>query len=397
MNTPDKLSLPEFIGLIAMTFAMVAFSIDAMLPALPTIGAEISPDDINRAQLVLTSFVFGMGIGTFFTGPLSDSFGRKPVIFGGTIIFVIGAALASQATSIESMFAARCIQGFGVAGPRIVAVAIVRDQYQGRQMASILSYVMLVFSIVPAVAPAFGALIIDAYGWRAVFLSFIIFAVIVIGWMMIRQRETLPVAKRVPFKFNRQIRAVKECFGIRIFALSTLAQVVAYAVLFGTLSSVQQIFDQTYGRAESFPLWFALIALISSMASIINARFVITLGMRKMAGVGYGIVAVLSFCVLISGFSGVPFWLYLCLTTGTFFMAGLVIGNLNALAMEPVGHIAGLASSIIGATATISGVLIAIPIGLLFNGTPVPLAAATFILSSAGVILIATYMKSSDI
>lgn len=389
ITTPRRLALPEFIAMMAMVFAMVAFSVDGMLPALPEIGAVISPDDINKAQVVLTSFIFGMGIGTFFTGPLSDAYGRKPVIFFGTVLYVIGALLASVSNSFETMVAARVIQGLGVAGPRVVALAIVRDIYNGRQMASILSYTMLIFTLVPAVAPAVGAVIIAFFGWRAVFLGFVIFGVLVIGWLMIRQPETLAPENRKPFRLPRLIAATKECFANRTFTLSTAAQVLSFAMLFSTLSSTQQIMFDSYGLNETFPAWFALIALLAGSASILNARFVMRLGMRRMAGLGYANVTILSSIVLMAAaLGGIPFWLYIVWTTSLFFMAGLVIGNLNALAMEPVGHIAGLAASIIGAFATVAGVIIAVPIGLAFDGTAVPLAIGALVLSALGIIVV---------
>jgi DHA1 family bicyclomycin/chloramphenicol resistance-like MFS transporter len=276
-----------------------------------------------------------------------------------------------------------------VAGPRIVALAIVRDLYSGRQMASILSYTMMIFTLVPAVAPAVGAVIIAFFGWRAVFIGFVVFGVLAIGWLLIRQPETLPPERRKPLRIPALISATKECFSNKTFALSTAAQVLAFAMLFATLSSTQQIFFDSYGLADTFPAWFALIALLAGSASILNARLVGRLGMRRMAGIGYGLVTALSSIVLIAGaIQGVPFWLYVIWTTSLFFMAGLVIGNLNALAMEPVGHIAGLAASIIGAFATVIGVIIAVPIGLAFNGTPVPLAVGTFFLSALGIVFL---------
>lgn len=389
MSTSKRLPLPEFIALIAMNFAMVAFSVDGMLPALPEIAAEISPDDRNRAQLVLTSFMLGMGVGTLFAGPLSDTFGRKRIIFLGGVLFVAGAWLAAQAQTMDQMIAARILQGIGVAGPRIVTLAIVRDLYDGRRMAQIMSYAMLIFTLVPAIAPYLGAFIIDAYGWRAVFLAFILFCLIVTGWVMVRQPETLTQERRRPFKLGALWQATKECFSNRAFTLSTAAQVMTYGILFSELSSVQQIFDQIYGRAETFPEWFALVALLGGIASIINARLVMALGMRRMIEIGMGGQTVLSVIVLICAVtSGVPFALFLMWTVSIFFMAGLVIGNLNALAMEPVGHIAGLASSVIGSVSTMLGVCLAAPIGLMFNGTMIPLAMGIMILSAAGFLII---------
>ncbi|SFR49677.1 multidrug effflux MFS transporter [Litoreibacter janthinus] len=390
MNRPTRrLSQPEFIALIALTFAMVAFSTDSMLPALPEIAQALTPDNPNRAQLVLTSFILGMGIGTLFTGPLSDRFGRKPVILGGAVLFVIGAAMAGQAETMETMLASRIVQGLGVAGPRIVAIAIVRDLYEGRSMAAIMSYAMMIFTLVPAVAPLLGSYIIAYLGWRAVFYSFVLFAFVVIGWLMIRQPETLPPEARRPFKPSALLAAMKECFSYRVFTLSTSVQILAYGMLFGCLSSTQQIFETTFDRGAEFPFWFALIALIAGTASIINARLVVRLGMQRMISFGLGMQIAFSLAVLMATvFGNVPFALYIIWTISLFFMAGLVIGNLNAMAMEPVGHIAGLASSVIGAVATILGVAIAAPIGLAFNGTPLPLAIGTALLSTLGFVLV---------
>ncbi|GFE66908.1 multidrug effflux MFS transporter [Litoreibacter roseus] len=384
-----RLPLPEFIALIAMSFAMVAFSIDAMLPALPDIAAEISPENVNNAQLVLTSFVFGLGIGTFFTGPLSDSLGRKPVILGGAALYVAGAILAAQAQTIEVLIASRVLQGLGAAGPRVVAVAIIRDLYEGRQMARIMSYAMMIFTLFPAVAPLIGLGIINLAGWRAIFAAFVLFAAILVVWISLRQPETLPPEARRPFRIKALKAAVIECFRCRIFVLSTATQALSFGMLFGCLSSTQQIFDQVYGRGDSFPLWFAGIALVAGTGSILNARLVLLLGMRLMIMAGF--VAQLTFSVGIVALAtviDVPFLPYLIWTTSIFFMAGMVIGNLNALAMEPLGHIAGLAASVIGAVATVLGVCIAVPIGLAFNGTPLPLAFGTLVLSALGVLII---------
>jgi DHA1 family bicyclomycin/chloramphenicol resistance-like MFS transporter len=385
----QRLSQPEFIGLIAMLFAMVAFSIDAMLPALPDIAAEISPDAPNRAQLILTSFVFGMGLGTLVTGPLSDRFGRKPVILCGAALYILGAAVAWQASTLNEMLAARVVQGLGVAGPRVVALAIIRDIYEGRRMAQIMSYAMMIFTLVPAIAPFMGAIIIDAFGWRMIFAAFIAFCLIATTWLALRQPETLPPERRQPFAPRTLARATRECFSHRIFTLSTLTQALTFGMLFGTLSSIHALFDNTFGRGDSFPAWFALIAVIGGSASIINARLVIALGMRRMIQMGLGGLTCLSAIVALTGLvATIPFALFMLWATAIFFMVGLVIGNLNALAMEPLGHIAGLAASVIGASSTVLGVVLAIPLGLAFNGTPVPLAIGLSLLSFTGFLLI---------
>ncbi|MEM1079537.1 MAG: multidrug effflux MFS transporter [Pseudomonadota bacterium] len=381
---PPRLSQPEFIALMAMLFATIAFSIDAMLPALPEIAAELTPDDVNRAQLIVTSFVFGMGFGTLLAGPLSDSFGRKPVIVAGALLYCVAAALAWAAQSLELALVARLVQGIGAAGPRVVAIAMVRDLYVGRHMARIMSLVFLIFALVPAIAPSLGALIIHLAGWRAIFAAFIGFAVFSVGWMMIRQPETLPLDARRPLSLREVARNVAEVLSDRVVRLSILAQTMAFGTLFATLSSTQPVFDVTFGEATHFHLWFAAIAVLASSASAINARLVVRLGMRRMVrSVLTGQIAISTTFLLVS-WVGWPdalhLWAYFLWVTSVFFMAGMTLGNLNAIAMEPMGHIAGTAASVVGSVSTMGSVLLAVPIGLMFNGTPVPGVAGVLVL-----------------
>lgn len=382
MKHPVKrLHQTEFIALMAMLFATIAVSIDAMLPALPEIGAELSPANLNQAQLILTSFVMGMGVGTFFTGPLSDAFGRKPVMIGGAALYILAAAAAWAAPSLEMMLISRVVMGLGAAGPRVVAMAMIRDIYGGRDMARILSIVMMIFSLAPAVAPTVGHYIIEAFGWRAIFVVLIGFCVTATLWLAARQPETLVVEKRRPLNVKAMIAATIEVFSIRTTRLSIMIQTLTYGALFSSLSSTQQIFDITYGQGDVFHLWFAVIAVIAASASLLNAKFVGRLGMRAIIRATFMAQIVLSSALVIVSLTGGPYWLtfgmFIIWTIGVFMQAGLTIGNLNALAMEPVGHIAGLAASIISALSTVGAVLIAAPIGLAFNGTPLPMAAGT--------------------
>ncbi|MEY8838665.1 MFS transporter, partial [Cribrihabitans sp. XS_ASV171] len=266
-----RMSRPEFIALTAMMFATIAFSVDAMLPALPEIGHELSPGDVNRAQLILTSFVLGMGLGTFFTGPLSDTFGRKPVIFGGAVIYIAASAVAWASSSLELLLAARLVQGLGAAGPRVVAMAVVRDLYAGRQMARIVSIAMMIFTIFPAIAPLLGAGIIALTSWRGIFAAFILFSLTSVLWMSIRLPESLPPEKRRPFRPHLLLGALREMFAHPTVRLSIIVQTFCMGVLFTMLTMVQPVYDVIYDRAESFPVWFGLIAIIAGSASLLNA------------------------------------------------------------------------------------------------------------------------------
>ena len=373
----------EFIALLAMLFATIAFSIDAMLPALPEIGEALTPTDLNRAQLVVTSFVLGMGIGTFFTGPLSDSFGRKPVVLGGAALYIAMSALAAQAESLELLLAARVLQGLGAAGPRVVALAIVRDLHSGRDMARIMSFVMMVFTLFPALAPSIGAFIIHLAGWRGIFGVFIFFATVSSLWLMLRLPETHPAEKRRPFSFAVIGAATRELLGHEVVRISIAVQALVFAMLFSMISTVQQIYDISFGHGDSFPLWFGGVAILAASGSVLNATLVMRLGMRFLVTTMLAIQSVMAGIALVLfafGLTGpIGFAAFLVWQLSVFFQMGLTVGNINAIAMEPVGHIAGLAASVIGALATVSAVIIAVPNGLMFDGTPLPLAAGIFV------------------
>ena len=392
ITDPRRLSQPEFIALIAMLFATIAFSIDAMLPALPQIAAELTPADPNRAQLILTSFVLGMGLGTFVAGPISDALGRKPVIVMGAGLYMVGALLAWAAPTLETVLAARLLQGLGAAGPRVVSLAMVRDLYSGRHMARIMSFAMMIFTLVPALAPLAGQGIIALIGWRGIFLAFLVFAVVATSWLSLRQPETLAKAARRPLHPAVLLRAVAEVLTNRQVVMAMVVQTLIFACLFGTISSTQQIFDVHFGRGAEFPLWFALIALCSGSASLINAALVVRLGMRFLVSVTLAVEALLTAVyalTLIAGGlpEGLAFALFVIWAISVFMMAGLVLGNLNALAMEPMGHIAGMAASVTGSLATVASVMIAAPLGLAFDGTPRPLVIGVTALAAAGFVL----------
>jgi len=391
------MSQGEFIALMAMLFATIAFSIDSMLPALPRIAEELSPDLPNRAQLILSSFVIGMGVGTFFTGPLSDAFGRKPVLLAGSALYIVGAVLAWAAPSLEMILLARVLQGLGASGPRIVAMAIVRDIYAGRSMARIMSFVMLVFTLVPAVAPLIGSGIIALAGWRAVFVGFVIFALISSVWLGLRQPESLAPEDRRPLRIRLMLAAVVEMFAHRAVRISILAQTLCYVILFLTINMVQPIFDVVFMRADSFPRWFAGMALVSGSASVLNAVLVMRLGMRRLASVAFGAQMVLAAgmsALWLAGLRGDGFFAaYVIWQTTVFFQLGMTIGNLNAIAMEPMGHIAGMAASVIGAVSTIAGALIAVPVGLAFDGTPLPLTMGVCLASAGAYLLLLRLRK----
>ncbi len=381
-----RLPIVEFIAMLAMLFSMVAFAIDAMLPGLPDIASELTPEAPNRAQLVVTAFVFGMGAGTFFSGPLADAYGRIIVSTLGVVIFIAGTLLAYVAPSLELLLAARALQGLGVAGPRIAPLAIIRDIYEGRKMAQITSFVTMVFMLVPAAAPSVGALIIDQWNWRAIFLAFAIFAVVAALWLNIRLDETLAVKDRRPLNYQLLKSGFLEIVTNRMVVIYTFIMTLAFATLIAQLSSTQQIYTDTFGRGENFPLWFALTALLAAPATFLNAMLVMRIGMRRMALWAFGMQASISIVIGLVFLSGVLPWeslffLWFFWSTVNLFTAGLTLGNLQALALQPLGHIAGFGASVTIATSTIIAVFVGGPIGLAFDGTPIPLVIGVAILA----------------
>ncbi len=387
-DTPQpipRLSTTEFIALMGMMFATIAFSIDAMLPSLPDIAAQLTPDTPNYAQLVITSFVLGMGAGTLITGPLSDAFGRKPVILVFAGLYMVGAVLAWAASSMELLIAARIIQGLGAAGPRVVSMALIRDLYSGREMARIVSFAMLVFTVFPAVAPLIGEGIITLFNWRAIFLAFLLFSLISVSWLTIRQAETLPPPLRRKLNAASLWAGAKEALSLRQMQLSILVQSMIFGLLFGTISSIQPIFDQTYGWGEQFHWFFFAIAVLAAPAAPLNGRLVVRLGMRPLVRRALWAQVVASaviVAILLSGaFGAAEFWLYFAWSVTVFALMGFTIGNLNALALEPLGHIAGLAASLMGGIATIIGAAIGAGVGQLYSGTAIPLACAVLVLT----------------
>lgn len=396
MNQKNKrpLGKAELTAMIALMFAIIALSIDAMLPALPAIASELSPENANKAQLVLTVFLLGMGLGLFFAGPISDAMGRRPVILAGATLYACSALLAAMSNSLEVLLFSRFIMGICAAGPRIVSLAAVRDLYKGREMAQLMSYAIMIFTLVPAVAPALGAAILTVASWRMIFAVFIVFALAVAIWVSIRLPETLPAEQRRPLRISSLFSATRELFSHPVARTSIMVQTLAMGMLFSMLTSIQQIYGEIFDRAASFPYWFALVALVSGMGSILNAKLIPHVGMRNIVSFGLWSQCGVSLGMLLLSLtlvsSEIPFVFFVLWQCSIFLMIASTMGNLNAMAMEPVGHIAGLAASLIAAISTVLGVLIATPVGQLFDGTLRPMACGLFAMA----IIAAMIMRS---
>lgn len=365
MRVPERpLSRVEFVALLALMTSIVAMATDLMLPALGDIARELAATGPNDGQLVITSLFLGLAVGQLLVGPLSDALGRRPVIFLGYGVFLAGTALSLWTTDFAVMLVGRVLQGLGAAGPRVIATAVIRDCYQGRAMAQILSVISAVFILVPMVAPAIGQAIIFGFGWRATFAFLAIVAVLTFAWYALRQPETLAPPDRRPFRPGAVLGGAREALAHRVTIGATFAIGFMFAPFIGYLSASQQIFQQTYATGAWFPLWFAAGALCFGVASLVNSGLVMQLGMRLLTRwallTNFGCALVFLGPVLL--LDGVPpFWAFLAWLAPMLFCLGIGFGNLNALAMEPLGHMAGLGAALVGCIST----LIALPLGWL--------------------------------
>lgn len=385
----QKLNEREFIALVAMLFASVAFSIDAMLPALSAIGEELSPADPSRGALVVGIFVLGMGLGTLFSGPLSDAYGRKALVLWPFGAFIAGSLLCAIAPTFELLLAGRFIQGVAVAGPRIAGLAMVRDLYSGTKMASIMSLAMIIFGLVPAVAPLIGQAINNAFGWHSIFVAMATLAAVLSIWFGLRQPESHPAEARRPMRIGTLWDATKMAFSNRVFRYSVAVLTCLYGALFTQISLIQPIFEVYYDKAESFPLWFGAIALLTMSSSVINAKIVGRFGMRKIIQSVLIVQIILASAVTLVQLTigNLPFWMFFIWATSVMFVVGFTFGNLNALSMEPMGKIAGLAASISGSICTVLAAFISIGVSLAFDGTPLALTIGILACVTAGFIL----------
>ena len=395
-----KITTAEFVAIMAMMVATVAISIDGILPALTLIADELTPDAPNRAQLVLSVFIVGMAIGTFVMGPLSDSFGRKRVIYYGAALYITCALICALTQSFEVLLFARMMQGIGASAPRVVSQALVRDYYQGREMARISSLIMIVFSIVPAIAPLLGSFVMLAFQWQAIFGMFIVFVALSTVWMGLRVDETVGPDNRMAFRLRPINSAIKEVLTHPMIVIAIFGLIFAYCVLFVAIFLVQPVFEQVFEKGESFPYWFALVAVLSASASYVNARLVRRLGMRKLIDAAFRTQTILSSMMLVLWMLGalqgtIGFAIFMLWVFSLFFMAGMTIGNLTALAMEPVGHIAGTAASVISALATIGSVVFAGIVGQFYDGTLLVMIFGVAGFSIAGTIVV-QQLKSFD-
>jgi DHA1 family bicyclomycin/chloramphenicol resistance-like MFS transporter len=386
------MSMAEFVAIMAFLMAITALSVDIMLAVLPQIAADYALADPNHQQFMVTVYLAAFAAGHIFAGPMSDRMGRKPVLIIGLAIYTAGSLLALVADSYAILLLGRAIQGIGAAGPRVVAIAVVRDRFVGRAMSQVMSFVMTVFIMIPMLAPAMGSLIAFAGGWHPIFAFLALFAVGVAIWVILRLPETNP----------RTGPDAKPAVSIG-HALSTIvrsSQAMGYMLslgfFFGCLltfiATSQQVFSDIYGITDWFPAVFACCAGAMVVSSVVNARLVQVVGMRRLSHgalvVFVALTVVASLVVL--AVPVVPMPALLGFFILIFFLVGLILPNFNAIAMEPLGRIAGTGSSFIGFVMTGFGAILGGIAGQLYDGTirPVIFAYLVFSVLSLAVVFV---------
>ncbi|MDR6293332.1 DHA1 family bicyclomycin/chloramphenicol resistance-like MFS transporter [Inquilinus ginsengisoli] len=389
--TPEP-GFVEFVGLIAFMMALISLSIDNLLPAFGAIQADLGIADPNALQYVLTAYMAGFGVMQLVYGPVSDVIGRRPTLMIGLSVYCVGSVLAIAAHGFEWLLVARAVQGMGAAAARVLTVTIVRDRFSGREMARVMSLTMMVFIIVPIFAPAIGQLFLFVGSWHMIFVSMLGLALVQIVWFNRRMPETLHPEYRRPFSVARIRDGVRTCVTTRVSIGYATAMGLMMGSLMGYLGSSQAIFEvDVYALGPMFPMAFGLIAMVMGFASFLNSRLVRRLGMRRMSHTGIcGFVAVGAVQLALAfAFDGrPPLFLFGVVLAANMFLFSLTVPNFNAMAMEPLGAIAGTASSVIGSYTTIASAALGALVGQAFDGTVVPLGFGYFGLGACALLVV---------
>lgn len=400
---PTKpLRTPEFVVLFSLMTSLAALSIDAILPALRQIGEALAVVDPRDTQLIISSFILGMVVGDLIFGPLSDAVGRKNAIQAGLLIFVAGTLVSMTAASLDQMLLGRIIQGIGLAGPKIASRAMIRDLYEGRAMARIMSFIFMVFILTPMLAPALGQAVLLLADWPAIFLLFLLLAAVVAPWLALRQPETLSPERRI------RISVSTLCYNGALIVrhAKVMAYTLATGLIFGALvlhlSTAQALFHDLYRVTDLFPLYFAILASGVGLASYTNARLVLHYSMH-----GLSVIALLGMTVFAGTllavalqYKGVPpFSAFMVLCFLMFSCIGVLFSNLNAMAMESLGRVAGLGASLVSSISGMVAVIVAVAVGRFYDQTVAPLAAGFILagLSALALVLAARRSTAGDV
>ncbi len=369
-----RLSLPEFVALTAMLMALNALAIDIMLPALPQMGADFKVAEENDRQLIIVAYMLGFGVSQLFYGPLTDRFGRRSVLFISLFFYIVAAIMCVYAPNFDLLIAARAFMGASAGGSRVIAVSAARDLYVGRQMAKVMSLVMIVFMSAPIVAPFFGQLMLKTMSWHGIFWVLAVFGMVMFVWVLVRMPETLPMERRVPLNVHTMFRNYWKVIRTREALGYTIASGLLFGGLMSYISSSEQLYHEVYATGDWFALWFAGAAVAMSISNLVNSRLVERIGMRPIshfALICFVIVSIVHAVIALQG--PIPFPLFYTLVILAFFCIGFQGPNYNAIAMEPLGALAGSGAALIGFASSFVSASIGGLVARQFDGTVTPI------------------------
>ncbi|MEM7507691.1 MAG: multidrug effflux MFS transporter [Pseudomonadota bacterium] len=379
----------SFLLFLALMTSVVALTIDAVLPALDRISADLAFEHENDRQAIVLNVLLGMGFSQLIFGPMADAIGRKRTALAGWAIYLAGTVIAVGGGTAEWMLAGRFLQGLGAGGPRVVANTMARDLYEGNALARVVSLVMTVFMLVPILAPLIGQGIEAVLGWQAIFALYIALALISGGWYLLGVPETLDPAKRRPFRLRPLYAAFAEVLRTRQTICCALSAALVFGPFVVYLATAQQVLEELYALGPLFPLVFSSVAVAFGAATFLNARLVMRHGMYRCAVAGFALLIAVSglVCALIwLGVSGPvpPLWIYLGAIGLIFVAVAILVANLTALALNPMGHMAGTAAAVINSVAALGSALIGREIAALYDGTLTPMLLGFLVLGCAG-------------
>jgi DHA1 family bicyclomycin/chloramphenicol resistance-like MFS transporter len=379
----------EFVALVASLMSLGALGVDAMLPALPAMGAALDIASPNARQLVITAYLLGFGVAQLVHGPLADRYGRRTLLIWSLAAYALTTAAAASAGSFTLLLAARVIGGAAIAATRVACVAMVRDCYHGRAMARVLSITFIVFMIAPILAPSVGQAVLIVGSWRTIFWVITALTLVVLAWLVVRLPETLAPENRQSIAPARVIQGWRTTITDRRSLGYTLASTALMGALYGYVNSIQQVMFDTFHRPGLLALVFATTGATMALANVFNARLVMRLGSQRIshgAIIAMIVASTLHLAFAASGFETLA--TFALLQAVSLAAVGLATSNFNAMAMENMGAIAGTASSVQGFTSITAGSVIGAFIGQAFDGTTAPLSAGFLAAGITGFCLI---------
>ena len=389
---PGELSRRELLTMISAIMALTAVAIDLMLPAFDEIRVAFDLRDGSAdTGRIVTVFFIGMALGQIIYGPLADRFGRKPTLYAGIGVYLLGAIGTALAPSFGLMLLSRFVWGLGAAGARVVATAIVRDRFEGAAMAAAMSQIMAVFVLVPIIAPSLGAAVIAVLPWRAVFWVCVVWAAMVIAWSQ-RLPETLAPEHVRPLRLGTTVRAFAEVTRTRVTGGYTVASVFIQSVFTAYLASSEVIISDIFDRRDQFPFVFGGVAILFGLGALINGRLVAALGIDRVVVAVFAVqlpLCVILFALALTGDGSPSFWLFMPVLGLILASFMFLMPNLNSAAMVPVGHIAGTASALTGAIRIAAGAVLGTLISNQITDSVTPFAIGVAAMCVAAAVTVA--------